>query len=238
VNKMVKETEYYDRLGVPPDASAGAIKKAFRKLAIQYHPDKNQGNQDASEKFKELSEAYEILSDDEKRAKYDQFGKDAFKEGGGMNAEDIFSSFFGGGFGFPGFREQQRGPKKTKDSVHPLGVSLEDIYNGASKKMKVTRKIICKSCKGTGSISGQKHMCTVCNGQGRRVIVRQIGPGMITKQQMLCDECRGEGETIPSRDRCKTCSGAKVTEEEKIIKVDIDKGVKEGKKNSFWRKCR
>lgn len=237
---MVKETEYYDRLGVAPDASEGTIKKAFRKLAIQHHPDKNQGNHEAAEKFKELSEAYEVLSDEDKRRKYDEYGKDAFKEGGmGMNPEDLFSSFFGGGgFGFPGggFRGGERsGPKRTKDSVHPIQVTLEDIYNGVSKKMKVTRKTLCKSCKGTGSSTGAKHSCSTCNGKGVRIITRQLGPGMITRQQMICDECRGEGETIPSKDKCKTCNSAKLTEEEKILKVDIDKGVKEGKKITFSR---
>jgi len=96
--------------------------------------------------------------------------------------------------------------------------------------MKVTRKVLCKDCKGTGSQTGVKHTCSACNGKGRQTHIRQIGPGMITRQEVVCDECRGQGETIPAKDRCKKCTGLKVIEEQKIIKIDIDKGVKEGKK--------
>jgi len=200
-------------------------------LAMKYHPDKNSGDPQAAEKFKEMSEAYEILSDPQKRDKYDRFGKEAFTEGSGMDPSDIFSSFFSGFGGFGGFGGGgPKGPKRTKDVYVPLTVTLEEIYNGGSRKMKVTRKVICKDCKGFGSQSGTKHTCNACNGKGRQTHIRQIGPGMITRQEVMCDECRGQGETIPAKDRCKKCSGQKVVEEQKIIKIDIDKGVKDGKR--------
>jgi len=234
---MPKETEFYDLLEVRPDASDADIKKGFRKMAMKYHPDKNPDDPEAAEKFKEASSAYEVLSDPEKRSKYDKFGKDAFKEGGmgGMNAEDIFSSFFGFGgspFGFSS-RQQSRGPRKTKDIMTALNVDLEDLYNGTTKNMKVTRKVLCKDCSGTGSASGRSTSCTSCSGSGRRVIVRQIGPGMITKQETICETCQGQGEVISAKDRCKKCVGRKVVEEKKIIAVEIDKGMKEGKKIVF-----
>jgi len=231
---MPKETELYDLLNITPDASDADIKKAFRKMAMKYHPDKNPDDPEAAEKFKEASAAYEILSDPEKRSKYDKFGKDAFKDGGmGMNAEDIFSSFFGFGGSPFGFSRAQRGPRKTKDMITALAVSLEDLYNGTTKRMKVTRKVLCKDCNATGSASGKSTTCQTCSGTGRRVIVRQFGPGMITKQEALCDQCQGQGEVISPKDKCKKCAGRKVNEEKKFVDVEIDKGMKEGKKITF-----
>jgi len=171
-----------------------------------------------------------------KRAAYDKYGKDAFKDGGGpsMSTEEIFSQFFGSGFspfGFPSGRQpQNRGPKKTKDMLVELAVTLEDLYNGTTKKMKVTKNVVCSACEGSGSISKKKHTCQNCGGSGVCVLMRQFGPGMITKQQIRCDKCSGEGEAIPFKDRCKSCNGAKVKEERKILPVDIDKGMTDGKK--------
>jgi len=202
-------------------------------MAMKYHPDKNQGDAEAAEKFKECSAAHEILSDDQKRAKYDKYGLDAFKEGGMPGAEDIFSSFFGGGFGFGGFGARERGPKRTKDLQTLLEASLEDIFNGTTRKMKITRKIICKACKGAGSADGKDYTCRTCEGQGLRVVVQQVGPGMYTKAQVRCPDCRGAGEVIPDSGRCNECRGNKLSEEKKVINVDIDKGVKDGKKITF-----
>jgi len=144
---MVKETELYDRLGVSPQASGEDIKKAYRKMAIKYHPDKNPNNPEAEAKFKEISEAYEVLSDENKRQMYDKYGKEALKEGTGHSAHDIFEQFFGGGFG-NFFGGGPRGPKKTEDIVHELQVTLEDLYKGKTTKLSVTRNIICSSCSG------------------------------------------------------------------------------------------
>jgi len=111
-----------------------------------------------------------------------------------------------------------------------LAVTLEDLYNGTTKKMKVTKNVVCSACEGSGSISKKKHTCQNCGGSGVCVLMRQFGPGMITKQQIRCDKCSGEGEAIPFKDRCKSCNGAKVKEERKILPVDIDKGMTDGKK--------
>jgi len=114
-----------------------------------------------------------------------------------------------------------------------LPVDLEDLYNGTTKTMKVTRKVNCKDCHGTGSASGKLNTCSGCNGTGRRVIIRQFGPGMVTKQEAYCDQCQGQGEIISAKDRCKKCAGRKVVDAAKHINVEIDKGMKEGKKIVF-----
>lgn len=145
---MVKETELYDLLEVSTEASSQEIKKAYRKLAMKYHPDKNPGNPEAEAKFKEIGEAYEILSDEEKRQRYDKYGKEAFKEGGGRDPTDLFEAMFGGSPFSSFFGGNQRGPKKTEDIVHQLEVTLEDLYNGKTSKLAVTRNVICPTCNG------------------------------------------------------------------------------------------
>lgn len=233
---MVKETELYDLLEVPPDAQTQDIKKAYRKMAMKYHPDKNPNNPEAEAKFKDIGEAYEILSDEEKRKRYDKFGKDAFREGGGggRDPSDIFEAMFGGSpfgsfFGGGG----QRGPKKTEDIVHQLEVSLEDLYNGKTSKLAVTRNQLCATCKGSGAKSGVVGgKCKKCDGRGVRVIIKQMGP-MIQQMQTVCDACGGRGETIREEDKCKTCKGKKVTKEKKILQVYVDKGMKNGQKITF-----
>jgi len=205
---------------------------------MKYHPDKNAGDPDAAEKFKACSEAYEILSDPEKRELYDRHGSAAFKDGGmgsgGMHAEDIFQHFFGASmFGSPfggGPSRERPGKKKTKDIIQELRVTLKQLYNGDKQTIQIRKNVLCKNCAGTGSQSKKTYVCSVCNGSGVRVVIRQFGPGMITKQQVRCDECGGVGDSMPERDRCKPCRGQKVKEETKSIVVDIDKGLTEGKK--------
>jgi DnaJ family protein A protein 2 len=231
---MVKETEFYDRLGVSPDAPVSDIKKAFRKLAVKYHPDKNPGNSQAAEQFKAISEAYEILSDENKRSMYDKYGKESIDRGGLHSAEDIFASFFGGAF--PSFfgGGGRSGPKKGEDIVHELQVSLEDLYKGKTSKLAVTRNVICEACSGSGTKSGASTgKCKSCDGRGVRVIVKQIGPGMIQQMQTVCPDCSGKGEVIRDEDKCKTCNGKKVTKEKKVLQVYVDKGMKNGQKITF-----
>jgi len=234
---MVKETEYNERLGVTPETGVDDIKRAYKKMAMKFHPDKNPNNPEAAEKFKELSEAYEVLSDDNKRQMYDKYGKDALKEQGGFSghsAQDIFEQFFGGGFGSSFFGGGPRGPRRTEDIVHELQVTLEDLYRGKTTKLAVTRDAICKTCTGSGTKSGgSAGKCKTCEGRGIRLVIKQLGPGMIQQMQTVCNDCGGKGEQIKEEDKCKDCKGKKVTKEKKILNVYVDKGMRHGQKVVF-----
>lgn len=190
--------------------------------------------------FKELAQAYEVLSDPEKRGIYDQYGEDALKEGmgggGGMNDPfDIFQSFFGGGnpFGGGGGSSRGRRQRRGEDVVHPLKVSLEDLYSGTSKKLSLSRNVLCKKCNGTGSKSGASMKCPGCQGSGMKVSVRQLGPSMIQQMQHACNECKGTGESISDKDRCTQCKGEKVVQEKKVLEVHVEKGMQNGQKITF-----
>ncbi|KAH9301446.1 hypothetical protein KI387_013029, partial [Taxus chinensis] len=192
--------------------------------------------------FKELAQAYEVLSDPEKREIYDQYGEDALKEGMGgggasHNPFDIFESFFGGspfgGSGFGGGSSRGRRQKQGEDVVHPLKVSLEDLYNGTSKKLSLSRNILCPKCKGKGSKSGVSSRCPGCQGSGMKVSIRQLGPGMIQQMQHVCSDCRGSGETISDKDKCGQCKGNKVVQDKKVLEVNVEKGMQHGQKIVF-----
>ncbi|XP_076027765.1 dnaJ homolog subfamily A member 4 [Genypterus blacodes] len=223
---MVRETGYYDLLGVNPKSSADEIKKAYRKLALKYHPDKNPSE---GERFKLISQAYEVLSDVKKRDLYDQGGEQAIKEGGvggGSSPMDIFNMFFGGG----GRMQRER---RGKNVVHQLSVTLEEVYNGATRKLGLQKNIICEKCEGYGGKKGAMEKCSNCKGRGVQIKVQQIGPGMIQQIQSMCSDCQGQGERFSAKDRCKTCNGHKVERKKKILEVHIDKGMKDGQKITF-----
>lgn len=230
---MVKETAYYDLLGVQPNATPDELKKSYRKLALKYHPDKNP-EKDAAEKFKQISQAYEVLADAKKRDVYDQGGEQALKEGGGSDGSfsspmDIFDMFFGGGGGRRGKKDN-----KGKDVIHQLSVTLEDLYNGTTRKLALQKNVICDKCEGRGGKQGAVQKCTTCKGTGSQVILNQLGAGMYQQIHTTCRECDGNGEKINPKDMCKTCNGKKIVHERKILEVHIDKGMEDGQKIHFY----
>jgi len=233
---MVKETEFYDRLGVSPDASNEQIKKAYRKMAMKLHPDRNPGDKTAEEKFKALGEAYDVLGDEKKRKIYDRYGKKGLEEGGFQqrSAKDIFSSIFGPGFSFFGDDDDdESGPRRGEDSVNPLHVSLEDLYNGKTSHIAITRNVLCPKCKGSGTKSGKSAgKCQTCGGRGWRIIRKQIGP-MLQQAQMPCDQCHGTGEVIDEKDKCPNCRGNHVVSDRKILELVVEPGMRDGQRITF-----
>ncbi len=230
---MAEKRDYYEVLGVPRDAGADEIKKAYRKLAVKFHPDKNPGDHTAEDKFKELGEAYEALSDPDKRAAYDRYGHAAFQNGGSGRAGggfhdpmDIFSQIFGGGFdeffGGGGARRKGSGKQRGSDLRYDLEITLEEASTGVEKELEIERYVPCDSCgaKGTKGSGGVK-ACTTCGGRG--VVARQAG---IFIQQTTCPECRGAGETIS--DPCNSCRGEGRVQRESRIKLRIPAGVDTG----------
>lgn len=237
---MVRETKLYDLLDLQPDATPAQIKSAWKKKALKSHPDKNPDDPNAEAKFKEFAKAYEVLSNEDTRQRYDQLGEAGLEAGGagggGMNPEDLMAQFFGGGGGGfggmfgGGMREQ--GPKKARTIHHVHKVSLEDIYRGKVSKLALQKSIICPKCSGLGGKEGAVKTCAGCNGQGMKTMMRQMGP-MIQRFQTVCPDCGGEGETIKEKDKCKQCHGKKTVIERKVLHVHVDKGVQTGTKVDF-----
>ncbi len=235
----MSKRDYYEILGVAKNAGEAEIKKAYRQMALKYHPDKNPGNKDAEEMFKEAAEAYEILSNSEKRQRYDQFGhkgvNGAAGGAGGMNMEDIFSHFgdiFGGASPFESFfggGGQTRGGKKVNRGSNlriKVSLSLEEIAHGVEKKIKVNKFVSCNSCKGSGAQDGASFQkCGTCagNGQVHRVTNTFIGQMRTTT---TCPTCGGEGQTI--QNKCKSCHGSGLEHGEEVISINIPAGVGEG----------
>ncbi|KAF9583475.1 Type I HSP40 co-chaperone [Lunasporangiospora selenospora] len=233
---MVKETKLYEALEVDPACSDADLKKAYRKLALKYHPDKTGGA--SSAQFQDIGHAYDVLSDAQKRQVYDQYGEaglsgEAGPGGmGGLSPEDLFSQFFGGGGGMGGRGGRPSGPRRGKDVAHGLKVTLEDLYKGKTSKLALQKNVICEKCEGKGGKEGAVKTCNTCHGQGYRIILRQMGP-MMQQIQQPCSDCRGEGEIINAKDKCKTCNAKKVVSVRKVIEVHIDRGMKDGRKIIF-----
>ncbi|CCH41411.1 Chaperone protein [Wickerhamomyces ciferrii] len=233
---MVKDTKFYDLLGVSATASDTEIKKGYRKAALKYHPDKNP-SEEAAEKFKEISSAYEVLSDSQKREIYDTYGEEGLSGGGpggmggGMGADDIFSQFFGGGM-FGGGGGASRGPQRGADIKHSISATLEELYKGRTAKLALNKTVLCKGCEGRGGKAGAVSKCSSCGGRGIKFVTRQMGP-MLQRFQTTCDVCSGSGDIIDPKDRCKTCNGKKTQSERKILQVHVDPGMKNGQRIVF-----
>lgn len=231
----MSKRDYYEILGVSRNANDDEIKKAYRKLAIKYHPDKNPDDKHAEEKFKEAAEAYEVLSNPEKRQRYNQFGHAGVSGsaggfgGGGMNMDDIFSQFgdiFGGAFGgFGGSRGGGRRVSRGTNLRVKVKLNLKDVAEGVEKKIKVNKFVSCKTCQGSGAKHGQYDTCRVCHGSGVITRVQQTILGAM-QTQSTCNACNGEGRII--KDKCNTCHGDGIVREEEIISINIPAGVSEG----------
>jgi len=233
--------DYYEVLGVDKNADEATIKKAYRKLAMQFHPDKNPDNKEAEEKFKEASEAYEILSDKEKKQLYDQYGHAGIENqfgAGGFSWEnfthrgdlndifgDGFGSIFESLFGFGGGRSSSRSSNRGEDLQIELSLTLKEIANGVEKTIKIGTKEACDKCNGTGSLDGNSESCSQCRGTGQ---VRQVRQSLFGQMQTIseCPSCRGEGKII--KNKCQKCYGEGRMGKVKEISVKIPAGVEEG----------
>ena len=238
---MAEKRDYYEVLGVSKGADEASIKKAYRTLAKKYHPDLNPGNAEAEAKFKEVNEAYDVLSDADKKAKYDQFGHAAFDPtagGGGYGGSyggfgdfgdigDIFSSFFGGGFG--GSSGQRRNaPTRGEDIAVRITVSFEEAAFGAKKDVSFNRIQKCSDCGGSGAAKGtHAETCKVCGGSGQRRVTQRIG-GMAFQSTTTCDACRGAGKTIKTP--CTECNGKGYVKVNKKLSVNIPAGIDDGER--------
>ncbi len=235
---MATKRDYYEILEISRSASGDEIKKAYRKQALKYHPDKNPNDRNAEEKFKEAAEAYEVLRDDNKRARYDRYGHEGVKSqfgpgfGGGMTMEDIFESFgdiFGdafGGFGFGGSGRRRHRVNKGSNIRVRVKLSLNEIAKGAEKKLKVNKYVPCESCNGTGAKNGSaKSTCPTCNGRGQVTRVTNTFLGQMSTSS-ICNTCGGEGEVID--EKCNKCFGEGIVKQDEVIKVNIPPGVGEG----------
>lgn len=228
--------DYYEILGVSKNADKTEIKKAYRKIALKYHPDKNPDDKVAEEKFKEAAEAYEVLSNEDKKAKYDRFGHSAFEgaggfSGGGMSMDDIFGNFgdifsnFGfGGFGGGGGRSGRRVNKGANLRVK-VKLDLIDILNGTTKKIKVRKQIKCSHCSGSGAKDGSFDTCSSCNGSGQVIRIQNT---MLGRMQTAspCPTCQGEGKII--KNKCTHCYGEGIVNGEEVVQINVPAGVSEG----------
>lgn len=235
--------DYYEVLGVSKTATDDEIKKAYRKIAIKYHPDRNPGNKEAEEKFKEAAEAYDVLHDQQKRQQYDQFGFNApgggFGDGGGFSSmDDIFSMFgdifgghggggFGGFGGFGGGGGARRKPQyRGADLRMKVSLTLQEVLTGTTKKFKVKKDVACQHCHGTGAEAGSgSETCPTCHGSGvvSRTVRTMLG---MMQTQSECPTCHGEGTVI--KNKCTECGGTGVVKGEEVVEVKIPAGVAEG----------
>lgn len=241
-----KDTKLYDTLGISANATDNEIKKSYRKLALKYHPDRNKDNKEESEsKFKEISSAYEILSDKDKRSNYDKFGLEGVKNMGGPNINpfDIFTNMFGndgpmnsgpGGPGGPGgifgsmFGNRDR-PVKVNHRLEKISVNLEDIYNEDKISINYKKRCICSSCDGSGGLyKSSIIVCSGCDGKGSITRIVQLGPGMISQSTTQCYKCNGKGKSIKKGETCLDCNGTKYVKKSEKVSVELNKSIQNG----------
>ncbi len=230
---MADKRDYYEVLGVSKGSSDDEIKKAYRTAAKKYHPDLHPGDKEAEQKFKEVNEAYEVLSDREKRARYDQFGHAGvdpnFNAGGGspfgqdVDIGDIFNSFFGGFGGFGGQRSNPNAPRRGNDVETQVTITFEEAAKGCKKTISYSNVVTCDDCHGTGAQKGtQAKTCTACGGTGR-VTVSQRSPFGVVQTQRSCDACRGRGKIIDTP--CRSCNGNGRKRVNKKVEITIPAGI-------------
>uniref|UniRef100_A0A182NVK3 J domain-containing protein n=1 Tax=Anopheles dirus TaxID=7168 RepID=A0A182NVK3_9DIPT len=218
---MVFETEFYDILGVKPNCTQGELKKAYRKLALKYNPIKNPNE---CEKFKQISMAYQVLSDPEKKAIYDEGGEAAINQRGFgfYSPMGIFDMVF------KDFSKRTKSEKKTPNIIYTLSVSLEELYTGTKRKLALQRSVICDVCEGGKREAAQK--CGTCRGTEVSTKVQKLTPGLVQQCKKRRRVCCGLGETIDEKDRCKECSGRKTVHQRKMFEVDVQKGMMDGQR--------
>ncbi|KAH8685841.1 DnaJ protein-like protein [Tricladium varicosporioides] len=226
--------DFYKLLGIDKHASERDIKRAYRTLSKKYHPDKNPGNNEAKQKFVEVAEAYEALSDPESRKIYDQYGHEGLKQrqqggGGGGHHDpfDLFSRFFGGGGHFGHQPGQRRGP----DMEVRVGVPLRDFYNGHTTEFQLEKQQICDECDGSGSADGQVDTCNSCGGHGVKIQKHMLAPGIFQQVQVTCDQCGGQGKTI--KHKCPVCSGSRVVRKVNTFQLVIERGAPKGQRIKY-----
>ncbi|GJD11850.1 DnaJ protein ERDJ3B [Galdieria sulphuraria] len=222
------DKNYYEILGVSRDAETSTIKRAYRKLSLKYHPDKNPGDEEAHKRFVEVANAYEILSDPGKRRRYDAYGEEGLKKG--FAEEDFFDPFeafpmnFGGfhfDFGGSGRRKERGGEElRASDIRIPLYVSLEELYKGSFREVLHQKQVMCSKWAECESV------CSSCNGKGHKVTTRRLGPGFIQQIQSICTECGGSGKIVEKP--CKSCPHGQYEKAERYLTIEIEKGMSEG----------
>ena len=240
---MAEKRDYYEVLGVERNADAETIKKAYRKAAIKFHPDKNPGDKEAEEKFKEAAEAYDVLSNEDKRVRYDRFGHAGMGgaaggggfsgfSGGGFSMEDIFEQFgdifggaFGGGFG-GGRSSRSRTVNRGSDIRITVKLTLQEVAEGVTKKLKINKTVACDKCGGSGAKDSSSYAtCTQCNGSGYVITVQNSFFGRM-QTQSVCPTCGGQGRII--KEKCSKCNGEGTERGQEIIEVKIPAGVSDG----------
>ncbi|MBE6596617.1 MAG: molecular chaperone DnaJ [Ruminococcaceae bacterium] len=237
---MAEKRDYYEVLGVSKDADDAAIKKAYRALAKKYHPDMNPGDKDAEANFKEVNEAYDVLSDPDKRAKYDQYGHAAFDPaagaGGGYGGfgdfsdfGDIFGNIFGGGFGFGGGGSRRaNAPTRGEDVTARVSITFEEAVFGVKKEVNFSKIQKCPDCGGNGAAKGtQPETCKTCGGSGQKRVTQRLG-GMAFQSTTTCDACRGTGKIV--KNPCQNCRGTGYIKINKKLAVNIPAGIDDGER--------